>query len=154
MKILYFNQFMVMTFPPVDFDEELSQGKFSENMMGDGVNAVKSVTVTLRPRAERRKVLSVLTPSSAAMWQVLLSGPDRADSRFKACGRYLVCAVGTFNNEELKKAIGLCSPTHVVIDIDALDKPCKQLFFRHAGGTRDIDGTVSHAIPSYMTEVA
>jgi hypothetical protein len=152
MKILYFSQFMVMTFPPVDFDEELSQGKFSENMMGDGVNAVKSVTVVLRPRAARRKLLNIVTPSSASMHQVLLSVPDGVDASFKACTRYLVCAVGTFNSTELKKAVDLCDPTHVLIDIDALDKPTKQLFFRHAGGV-NIQGVMADNIPGYMTEV-
>jgi hypothetical protein len=132
MKILYFRELMGMTFPPVDMDEEFAQGKFAENRDEVG-NHTSAFMVEYRPYAPNRKVLFIMTPSTAAMTQVMCRDDVNVTPEYRNSMRFYVCPVATLTMETLKKLLKECNPSHLMVDPDVLDKEHKRLFYSKSG---------------------
>jgi len=132
MTILTPRELMGVTWPQIDLDEEYGRGKFAANAYKDGSHVV-AFTFERRPDADFRRLLSIITPSSAATNQAALrcgvtSSGIRLGAEFHAGVRYLVCPVGSLTIDMLEKAVKQVDPTHIMIDPDTLSDGVKQHF--------------------------
>jgi hypothetical protein len=90
------------------------------------------------------------------MMQATFREAVTATPEMRTAMRYYVCPVATLTVGTLNKLLKECNPSHLMVDVDVLDKEHKRLFYRRSDKRTllkdDGECVPVKAAPSYMKD--